>query len=165
MVLVEISHFESINHFFVRLEKNKNDFINITEAIKKAYKNFEWTPTILEVGYPTIVKYDNNIILRANILAIKDEKYTVQFVDYGHTDTVDFKCVFPLGKQFRSVCEQAVKCKLVLKRGRDQDHAYYFRTGDQYYCKFLHKIEMGYYLVQLMPVEKDQQHLGEPMEF
>lgn len=108
-----ISHSDSVDSFFIQMEKDEQNILKIREELNSSPFTESVTSNV-KVGDLVAAKYDEDLALyRAAVSSVASSGYlTVEFVDYGNTATVDKKKIHPLASKFLSEARLSIHCKL-----------------------------------------------------
>ena len=115
---VLISHVKTFESIFVQL-KTKQAFIESQlDELQEAYESNagdasqEFQSTIKPGILCAALSADDQLWYRAIVLEASDGDATVQFVDYGNTETLESAQLRPLKPKFSAEPKQAIKCSL-----------------------------------------------------
>ncbi|XP_040285802.1 tudor domain-containing protein 15 [Bufo bufo] len=101
--LVYASHIDSASSFFVQLVKQENEVIHLVEELNKMSfqvidkQNFE-KGLLVVAQYP-----DDDAYYRAEIKDFLQDRFCVEFIDYGNVASVDSSCIFILPERFSNI--------------------------------------------------------------
>lgn len=102
--------------FFVQLTPDYLELDTIMENIATTYENNGETMQISEIqcGTCCIAQYSEDLKwYRVVIKSVEENSATVEFVDYGNTESVDFTKIKVIQEKFLKLPMQAVHCKLL----------------------------------------------------
>ena len=115
---VLISHVKTFESIFVQL-KTKQTFIESQlDELQEAYESNagdasqEFQSTLKPGILCAALSADDQLWYRAIVLETSDGDATVQFVDYGNTETLESEQLRPLKPKFSAEPKQAIKCSL-----------------------------------------------------
>ncbi|KAK3542236.1 hypothetical protein QTP86_021397 [Hemibagrus guttatus] len=111
-----ISHYDSAESFFIQMEKDEQNILNIREELNSSPfpKSLKSVTSNVKVGDLIAAMYDEDLALyRAAVKGIGSNGFLkVEFVDYGNTATVHKKKMYPLASRFLSQARLSTPCKL-----------------------------------------------------
>ncbi|XP_072754733.1 protein tudor isoform X2 [Anoplolepis gracilipes] len=102
--------------FFVQINPDCLELDTIMENIAATYENGGETMQASEIqcGIYCIAQYSEDFKwYRVLIKSVEENSATVEFVDYGNTESVDFTKIKVIQKEFLELPMQAVHCKLL----------------------------------------------------
>ncbi|XP_017761897.1 PREDICTED: maternal protein tudor [Eufriesea mexicana] len=152
----EVVFTNNICDFFVQLSSDYTALDSVMENIASIYENGGELVKESDVlcGLYCIAQYSEDLKwYRAIIKSIEKNSATVQFVDYGNTETVNFDKIKSIQQEFLKLPIQAVHCKLfgVKDENSDKDKIKEFEnavTGKPLEAEFISE-ENGIYSVLL----------------
>nr|XP_039258648.1 uncharacterized protein LOC120335239 [Styela clava] len=105
-----ISHCNDPGHFYVQLAKHVSD---LDQIYMNTAQNTSQESVEVGIGRYCIAKSpDDDEWYRAKCVDIRDEKFIVQFIDYGNTATIDSNNLKPMSDVLKCFPIQAIECKL-----------------------------------------------------
>ena len=115
-----LSHFESVNFFYVHTSDSIKELQVIESEIESEFenstRNFVKSPTVNEVyGFYCGTKdqyFRARVISQVEKKDKEDVSCEVFFMDYGNKERVDVKCLFFLSDEIKQYAPQARCCKL-----------------------------------------------------
>ncbi|CAK9800681.1 Maternal protein tudor [Anthophora plagiata] len=111
----EVVFTNNLSDFFVQLTPDYTALDSVMENIASIYENggeFMKESEILCGAY-CIAQYSEDLKwYRAIITSVEGNNATVQFVDYGNTETIEFNKIKSIQKEFLKLPVQAIHCKL-----------------------------------------------------
>lgn len=112
--------------FFVQLNPDCLELDTIMENIAATYENNGKTMQVSEIqcGTCCIAQYSEDLKwYRVVIKSVEENSATVEFVDYGNTESVDFTKIKVIQEKFLKLPMQAVRCKLLgLTSDKENEH-------------------------------------------
>ncbi|KAL0117558.1 hypothetical protein PUN28_010395 [Cardiocondyla obscurior] len=120
--------------FFIQLNPDCLELDSLMESIAAVYENGGEPMQISEIqnGTYCITQYSEDLKwYRAVIKSVEENSATVEFVDYGNTESVDLMKIKVISEEFLKLPMQAVHCKLFGLTN----------TDDEKYAIFLEKAE------------------------
>jgi len=112
----EIVFINSPSDFFVQLNPDCLELDSIMENIAATYENGGDTIQASEIqsGTYCIAQYSEDLKwYRAVIKSVEENSATVEFVDYGNTESVDLMKIKVISEEFFKLPMQAIHCKLL----------------------------------------------------
>jgi staphylococcal nuclease domain-containing protein 1 len=115
-IKVRITDYIDFHNFYINILPNKN--LSTIENVLKDYESGKSKSSPLEfpakIGTLCAARYTvDGRLYRAKLTkALKDEKFVVEFLDYGTIDTVDKKDLIKLDNSLAMIEPQAVLCEL-----------------------------------------------------
>ncbi|XP_028046299.1 maternal protein tudor isoform X2 [Monomorium pharaonis] len=111
--------------FFIQLSPDSLELDSIMENIATTYENGGETMQTsgIQSGTYCIAQYSEDLKwYRAIIKSVEETSATVEFVDYGNTESIDLKNIKVISEEFLKLPMQAVHCKLLglSNMGNDQ---------------------------------------------
>ncbi|XP_050460512.1 maternal protein tudor-like isoform X2 [Cataglyphis hispanica] len=123
----EVVYINSPFDFFVQLNPDCLELDTVMESITALYENGGETMSISEIQCNTccIAQYSEDLKwYRVVIKSVEENSATVEFVDYGNTESVDFTKIKVIQEKFLKLPMQAVHCKLLgLTSDKEIEHA------------------------------------------
>lgn len=155
----EVVFTTSPSNFFVQLGPDYTELDSVMGNIASIYENGGELIKDYRIrnGTYCIAQYSEDLKwYRAVIKSVEGNNATVQFVDYGNTETVEFDKMKNIQKEFLKLPMQAVHCKLFGLQGvtPDQDETKMFEdkvNGKTLEAEFV-TVESGVYSVLLREV-------------
>jgi len=111
----EVVFINSPSDFFVQLSPDCLELDAVMENIATAYENDGEIMQTFKIrsGVFCIAQYSEDLKwYRATIKSVEDNSATVEFVDYGNTESVDFTKIKNIREEFLKLPMQAIHCKL-----------------------------------------------------
>ncbi|XP_015430080.1 PREDICTED: maternal protein tudor [Dufourea novaeangliae] len=111
----EVVYTNSPSDFFVQLSPDYTALDSIMESIASIYENGGELVKESKIfkGLYCIAQYSEDLRwYRAIVKSVEGNNATVQFLDYGNTETIDFSNIKVIRKEFLKLPVQAVHCKL-----------------------------------------------------
>ncbi|XP_073424402.1 tudor domain-containing protein 15 [Dendrobates tinctorius] len=101
--LVYVSHVENPASFFVQLAKQEVEIFQLVEELNKM--SFQvLNQKDLQKGLVVVAQYpDDEAYYRAEIKDIFEDRFCVEFIDYGNQAIVDSSCIFTLPEKFLTI--------------------------------------------------------------
>lgn len=112
----EVVFINSPLDFFVQLSPDCLELDSIMESIAATYENGGETMQAFEIqsGTYCIAQYSEDLKwYRAVIKSVQENNATVEFVDYGNTESIDLMNIKVILEEFLKLPMQAVHCKLL----------------------------------------------------
>ncbi|KAL6267474.1 hypothetical protein P5V15_000550 [Pogonomyrmex californicus] len=112
----EVVFINSPSDFFIQLSPDCLELNPIMESIATTYETGGETMQTSEIqsGTYCIAQYSEDLKwYRAVIKSVEENSATVEFVDYGNTESVDFTNIKVILEEFLKLPMQAVHCKLL----------------------------------------------------
>ncbi|XP_056420269.1 tudor domain-containing protein 15 [Hyla sarda] len=146
--LAYVSHIDSPSSFFVQLDKQEEEIIQLDEELNKMALQVIDKQDIKR-GLIVVAQYpEDKAYYRAEIKDHLQDSVGVEFIDYGNVANVDSSCIFNLPEQFSTSPRLSIPVFLtgVLKL---QNHTEWSKNitkmftdkikSEQFDCKFMHK--------------------------
>ncbi|XP_026464692.1 uncharacterized protein LOC113367290 [Ctenocephalides felis] len=155
MQQVAVSWFVNPHNFHCQLKCNDAKLVDLMKNIQTKYSKIKSNAFNAEVEDAVIVKYkQDNIMYRGRIVNIKEQRYLIQFVDYGFKDIVGPTDIFPIEDEFLLEPTFAIKCKInsIIPIRMDKSNLpqiYGFFKQNVYDCMFNETDANGYTNVEL----------------
>ncbi|KAG5320463.1 TUD protein, partial [Pseudoatta argentina] len=132
----ELVFFNNPLDFFIQLSPECLELNSVMERIAAIYENGGDTMQASEIqsGTYCIAQYSEDLKwYRAIIKSVKESSATVEFVDYGNTELVNFMNIKVILEEFLKLPMQAVHCKLLGLTNTDNEekqHAIFLEKTD-----------------------------------
>ncbi|CAL1676055.1 unnamed protein product [Lasius platythorax] len=113
--------------FFIQLNPDCLELDTIMESIAATYESDGETMQASEIqcGICCIAQYSEDLKwYRVVIKSVEENSATVEFIDYGNTESVDFTKIKVIQEEFLKLPMQAVRCKLLgLTSDKENEYA------------------------------------------
>ncbi|KYN07032.1 Maternal protein tudor [Cyphomyrmex costatus] len=132
----ELVFLNSPSDFFIQLSPDCLELNSVMELIAATYENGGDIMQASEIqsGTYCIAQYSEDLKwYRAVIKSVEESSVTVEFVDYGNTESVDFMNIKVILEEFLKLPMQAIHCKLLGLANMDNE--------ENQYAIFLEKTE------------------------
>lgn len=111
--LVMISHVNSPSDFYIQVVEKNMGLIDQQDKMLKYFNVERNLLQSVELGCLCVIKYKvDNAWYRAKVLEIFDSRITIQFIDYGNTESVMRQDLLDLPEFFREQPVHAIKASL-----------------------------------------------------
>lgn len=120
----EVVFTNSPSDFFVQLSSDYTALDSIMESIASMYENGGelMKDSKIFTGVYCIAQYAEDLKwYRAVVKSVEENNATIQFVDYGNTETVELDKIKAIEKEFVKLPAQAVHCKLFAMKHDNPD--------------------------------------------
>lgn len=129
-----ISHYDS-DSFFVQMEKDEENILKMRKDLNSRpfTNNLQSVASNVQVGDLVAARYDEDLALyRATVNSKASNGYlTVEFVDYGNTEAVEEKKLYPLTSKFLSEARLSTRCKLLKPCNLEDGESFRSDTNDK----------------------------------
>ncbi|XP_055491333.1 tudor domain-containing protein 6-like [Leucoraja erinacea] len=109
---VSVSYIISPSHFFIQLSQNKDKLKVMKEKLNACTTN-DRNVGSFQIGDVVCAKFsEDDSLYRAVVTEFYNDLFSVEYIDYGNTATIDASKIFPLPKDCMEVQRLSIPCSL-----------------------------------------------------